>query len=276
MLLLVAAIAALFAGPLVMSLGLAGQRARAFVDGFVFVTVAGLFLLGVIPEARAQVGPLALVLAAGGFLLPALLEHGFVRAVRRAHGAILLLGVLGLLVHQVLDGVALLGDALGDALGDPGPLAGPDGPDHGPDHGHDHGHDHDDGHADAPAGGPGDGLALAVVLHNLPVGIAVWFLLLPVFGWRVALGVFALLAGGTVAGYFAGPTLLGLLAAPAVAAVQAFLAGSILHVVLHGVAMPQGLAAPAGGHAHAHAGAAPRFAERLGALAGLGLLAAWW
>lgn len=259
MLLLAAAVAALFAGPLVMSLGLAGQRARAFVDGFVFVTVAGLFLLGVIPESRAQVGPLALVLAAAGFLLPALLEHGFVRAVRRAHGAILLLGVLGLLVHQLLDGVALLGDALGD----PGPLAAPDA----------HVHDHDHGHDEAPA----DGLALAVVLHNLPVGIAVWFLLLPVFGWRVALGVFALLAGGTVAGYFAGPALLGLLAAPAVAAVQAFLAGSILHVVLHGVAMPYGLAAPpvrAG--EHAHAAPAPRYAERLGALAGLGLLAAWW
>lgn len=282
MLLLVAAVAALFAGPLVMSLGLAGQRARAFVDGFVFVTVAGLFLLGVIPESRAQVGPLALVLAAAGFLLPALLEHGFVRAVRRAHGAILLLGVLGLLVHQLLDGVALLGDALGE----PGPLSGPgpgaDGHEH--DHAHDHGHDH--GHDEAPAGRSGDGLALAVVLHNLPVGIAVWFLLLPVFGWRVALGVFALLAGGTVAGYFAGPALLGLLAAPAVAAVQAFLAGSILHVVLHGVAMPQDLAPPAGdpaqihgdthGHGHAHAAAAPRFAERLGALAGLGLLAAWW
>jgi hypothetical protein len=263
MLLLAAAVAALFAGPLVMSLGLAGQRARAFVDGFVFVTVAGLFLLGVIPESQSQVGPLALVLAAGGFLLPALLEHGFVRAVRRAHGAILLLGVLGLLVHQLLDGVALLGDALGTPEALAGHGAGPGD--------HDHGHDH------GPAAGRGDGLALAVVLHNLPVGIAVWFLLLPVFGWRVALGVFALLAGGTVAGYFAGPALLALLAAPAVAAFQAFLAGSILHVVLHGVAMPHGpTATPSVAAPHAHGVAGPRFAERLGALAGLGLLAAWW
>jgi zinc transporter ZupT len=271
MLLLAAAVAALFAGPLVMSLRLAGQRARAFVDGFVFVTVAGLFLLGVIPESLAQVGPLALVLAAGGFLLPALLEHGFVRAVRRAHGAILLLGVLGLLVHQVLDGVALLGDALGAPEALAGPGAGPG--DH--DHGHDHDHDHE------PAAGRGDGLALAVVLHNLPVGIAVGFLLLPVFGWRVALGVFALLAAGTVAGYFAGPALLAWLAGPAMAAFQAFLAGSILHVVLHGVAMPHGLTPPAGAdgahaHADAHTASGPRFAERLGALAWLGLLAAWW
>jgi hypothetical protein len=91
--------------------------------------------------------------------------------------------------------------------------------------------------------------------------------------------VFALLAGGTVAGYFAGPALLALLAAPAVAAFQAFLAGSILHVVLHGVAMPHGptpTPAPSVAAPHAHGVAGPRFAERLGALAGLGLLAAWW
>jgi hypothetical protein len=245
--LLIAAIAALLAGPLLVSLGALGPRPRAFIDGFVFVTVAGLFLFGVLPEAGHMAGPVVWLCGAAGFVLPVALESGFVRAARQAHRAILILGVVGLLVHQLLDGVALVEG------GSPA-----------------------DGHAHA--GGHGDDLALAVVLHNLPVGIAVWFLLAPAFGARVALAVFAVMVGGTVAGFFAGPDLLAALEAPAVAAFQALLAGSILHVVLHGAAAGHHNA-PGLAQVHRHddgvAVPAPRWVERLGMLAGLGLLAGW-
>jgi hypothetical protein len=243
--LLFAAIAALLAGPLIVSLGAVGLRASAFIDGFVFITVAGLFLFGVLPEASRVAGPVAWACAAAGFVLPVVLESGFVRAARQAHRAILALGVAGLVLHQLLDGVALVS---GDASAA-------------------HGH-----------AGHGDDLALAVVVHNLPVGVAVWFLLAPNFGvWRT-LAVFAVLAGGTVAGFLMGPGMLVTLEAPGVAAAQALLAGSILHVVLHGMSTPH-RHLPGLGHGHsttAPAGASPpRWAERLGVLAGLGLLSAW-
>lgn len=243
--LLVAAIAALLAGPLLVSLGALGPGARAFMDGFVFVTVAGLFLFGVLPEAGYLAGPVAWACGIAGFLLPAALESGFVRAARQAHRAILILGVVGLLLHQLVDGIALM---------EGGSPAG--------------GHAHD--------GDPGDDLALAVVVHNLPVGIAVWFLLAPAFGVRLALAVFAVMVGATVAGFFAGPGVLAALEAPAVAGFQALLAGSILHVVLHG-ASPVHHHAPGLAHAHDHGAGttAPRWVERLGVLTGLGLLAAW-
>jgi zinc transporter ZupT len=117
-----------------------------------------------------------------------------------------------------------------------------------------------------------------VVLHNLPVGIAVWFLLAPAFGARLALAVFAVMVGGTVTGFVAGPEMLAVLEAPAVAGFQALLAGSILHVVLHGAAAGH-RHGPGLAHVHQHDEAtgagAPRWVERLGMLAGLGLLAAW-
>jgi zinc transporter ZupT len=248
--LLVAAIAALLAGPLIVSLGAIGLRASAFIDGFVFITVAGLFLFGVLPEASRVAGPAAWAWAAAGFVVPVLLESGFVQAARRAHRAILALGVAALVLHQLLDGVALVSG--GEPAGS-------------------HAHDH----------GPADDLALAVIFHNLPVGVAVWFLLAPNFGVRLTLVVFAVLAGGTAAGFLVGPGLLALLEAPGVAAAQALLAGSILHVVLHGMSTQhqhQHQHGPGPGHGPATvatAGAPPRWAERLGVLAGLGLLSAW-
>lgn len=245
--LLIAAIAALLAGPLLLSLGALGPGPRAFVDGFVFVTVAGLFLFGVLPEAGELTGPVVWLCGAAGFLLPVALESGFVRAARQAHRAILVLGVVGLLIHQLLDGIALVEGGL-----------------HAGDHGH--GGDH------------GDDLALAVVLHNLPVGVAVWFLLEPALGARLAVAVFTFMIGGTVAGFFAGPDMLASLEAPAVAGFQALLAGSILHVVLHGAATGH-RNAPGLAQVHMHqdraAVPAPRWVERLGMLAGLGLLAGW-
>jgi hypothetical protein len=243
--LLVAAIAALLAGPLIVSLGAIGLRAGAFIDGFVFITIAGLFLFGVLPEASRVAGPAAWVWAAAGFVVPVLLESGFVQAARRAHRAhraILALGVAALVLHQLLDGVALVSG------GEPAAS-----------------HDHD--HA--------DDLALAVIFHNLPVGVAVWFLLAPNFGVRLTLVVFAVLAGGTAAGFLVGPGLLALLEAPGVAAAQALLAGSILHVVLHGMSTQHQHQHQHGPATVATAGAPPRWAERLGVLAGLGLLSAW-
>ena len=230
--LLLAAILALLSGPLLFEVGRLGSRTGAFLDGFAFITIAGLFLFGILPEAIASGGLATWVFAELGLAFPLLVERLFHDAAHRAHLAFLALGLLGLVAHCMLDGLILLGAQPVGAVGHPA----------------------------------GEQLGLAVILHNMPKGIALWFLLSPAFGRRVAAGVLLLLIGGTGAGYLGGQPVLALLAGPGVAWFQAFVAGSILHVVIHGVAT----------HEHPVPGvAAPKWPERLGLLGGLLFLFAY-
>jgi zinc transporter ZupT len=230
--LLLAAILALLSGPLLFEVGRLGSRTSAFLDGFAFITISGLFLFGILPEAIASGGLATWVFAALGLAFPLLVERLFHDAAHRAHLAFLALGLLGLVAHCMLDGLILLGAQPVGAAGHPA----------------------------------GEQLGLAVILHNMPKGIALWFLLAPAFGRRVAAGVLLLLIGGTGAGYLGGQPVLALLAGPSVAWFQAFVAGSILHVVVHGVAA----------HEHPAPGIVPpKWPERLGLLAGLLFLFAY-
>ena len=86
-----------------------------------------------------------------------------------------------------------------------------------------------EGAALAPAGA---GVAVAVILHRIPVGLAIWWMLRPRHGFRGgAIGI-GVLAAATVAGYAIGAELLddqggGL------ELYQAFVGGSLLHVMFH-------------------------------------------
>jgi len=256
--LLFAGLAALLVGPLLYQLLRPGSRPMSFVDGFTFITIIGLFVFAILPEAIMAAGWPAWAFAALGLLFPLGIERVFHQAMGRAHLAIVLLAVAGLGLHAVIDGLVLLGGEHGG-------------------HGHGHGHGHDEGAGDAA----GFDLALAVILHNIPKGLAVWYLMRPAFGLLRSAAVFGLLLAGTAGGYLAGDQLLHALNAPALAWFQAFVAGSILHVVLHG----------AGYHEHAHdhrpAGvqtvrpdearlhrppATERWPERLGLVSGMVLL----
>jgi uncharacterized membrane protein YraQ (UPF0718 family) len=77
----------------------------------------------------------------------------------------------------------------------------------------------------------GTQLTAAVVLHRLPVGLAIWWLLRPHFGVALPGLVLGLVAAATGAGYGIGPTLSASLSSQSVAWFQAFVAGSLLHVV---------------------------------------------
>ena len=71
-----------------------------------------------------------------------------------------------------------------------------------------------------------------VILHRIPVGLTVWWLLRPRYGFRGAsLGIGAILAA-TVAGYVAGARFFGDGQGSA-GLYQAFVGGSLLHVVFH-------------------------------------------
>ncbi len=116
-----------------------------------------------------------------------------------------------------------------------------------------------DGLALARSAGPSaqHALGLAVALHRLPVSVATWWMVRSAHGRRAAAGVLGVVGLATLLGFAAGSTALpegGALPA----AVQALVAGSLVHVAAHRTAGP--------------GRPAPRV-EALGFLAGLALVA---
>lgn len=189
--LLLATLAALVSGPLWYLLARRRLALLSFLDGFVLVSISGLVLLEVLPEAFADGGWWSLGFLALGLLGPTLLERGLTRVRRGAHLAALALAISGLVLHSLGDGAALIAE---DA--------------------HSHG-----------------ALGLAIAIHSVPVGLVVWWLLFPVFGaWLPSLALLAMCAG-TVAGYLFGVSVAALLGTDGWAWFQALIAGSILHVI---------------------------------------------
>ena len=192
--LLALSIAVLAAGPLLITFVQRFSPVLLALDGFVLVAVGGLVLADVIPHALAHGGGVAVPIVLLGLLGPAFLEKGLHRAAHHVHTAALLLGLTGLMLHAGIDGVA---------------LSGAQGPD------------------------ISENLAIAVLLHRLPEGLTIWWLLRPVYGARVALGTLALVAGATAAGM----TLAGhdgiAASGTLLALIEALVGGSLLHVVIH-------------------------------------------
>lgn len=89
-----------------------------------------------------------------------------------------------------------------------------------------------DGVALSSASGLFEAVALAVVIHRLPDGLTIWWLLREPYGARVALAALGCTAATTVAGYLLGGAIL-LGHGWWLALVQSFVGGSLLHVVLH-------------------------------------------
>ena len=186
---LVLSIAALLLGPAIYAAGRQNRMARRILDGLILVSIAVIIAVHVVPEAIQHGGKLALVVILIGLAFPLLLERLFRSATDTAHLFIVALAAAGLLIHAVVDGVALLPEN-------------------------------------------GTSLAYAIVLHRLPVGMAIWCVVRPNFGTVTAVSVFALVIGATVAGYFVGASVLELAETRTVALLQAFISGSLIHVVI--------------------------------------------
>ncbi len=193
MILLLASMAALVAGPLAYRFAHGRGTTLTVLDGFVFVAISGLIILSVLPEAVVHGGWLAIAFIIAGFAGPTVAERLFHRAAKGTHVAALMLGVVGLCLHALIDGAALGGGLAVQA---------------------------------------GTHLPTAIVLHRLPVGLAIWWLLRPHFGAAVAGLALLAVAATTTAGYAVGPTLGAELTVRSVAWFQAFVGGSLLHVVL--------------------------------------------
>ncbi len=193
MFLLLISLAALALGPIVYRAAGSARSSIAALDGFVVIAIAGLVGLHIIPHAVATAGLGAIGIALIGLLGPGLVERSLQRAARHAHAVAMAMAILGLTVHAFFDGVALAGG---------------------------------DDHA-------GDYLALAVVLHRLPVSITVWSLLRQSRGTRTAVTALIALAAATVGGFATSDQIVSVLADEWLGYFQALVAGSVLHVVFH-------------------------------------------
>ena len=184
---------ALLVGPAIYR-GARARSAVAAVDAFALVGVAGLVFVHVLPQSFGLAGWPVVPVALVGAFGPGLLCGTRLFSGRESRRVALPLALLAIAVHALLDGVAM-------SSGD----------------GHGHGSDE---------------LALAVVLHRIPVGLGIWWLVRPLYGLRTA----ALLLGGiavfSVAGFAFGEAILETAPQAAIALIQALLAGSLLHVIL--------------------------------------------
>ncbi len=126
----------------------------------------------------------------------------------------------------------------------------------------------------------------AVVLHRLPVGLAIWWLMVERKAQRSAAPwlVLGAVAAATILGFVLGATKVGGMNESSIGIFEAFVGGLLMHVVSHGVGKPQGKVSPrvagvgglvglamvgalfwsdgggASGHEHAHSGT-PDFAR---------------
>ncbi|MCC7070860.1 MAG: permease [Deltaproteobacteria bacterium] len=190
----------------------------AGLDSFVLVSVGAVVVLHVVPHSAEVIGAGALVAALAGLLLPIAL-HRVDEALsderqRAARTA-----------RQVVVYTLFTAGLAVHALLDGAALA---------------------AHSEA--------LALGVVAHRLPAGLALWVLVRPRVGTTRTVLVLAIYALGTVAGAAVGGALLRSAGAVPMALVQALVAGSIVHVVAE--SPPLGSTRSLGGRAAGMAGAA--------------------
>jgi uncharacterized protein len=193
MTLLILSILALLAGPAIYASARGRDAMLSLLDGLIFVSVSGLVLLLILPESFETGGWAVLVFAVAGVFGPTFLEGLSRQLARRTHVLALILGLAGLALHATIDGTALSHDHLA----------------------------------------AGSALPAAVVLHRFPVGLAIWWLLRPAFGFPAAAAVLGLIAAATLVGFNAGPHLTAGLSGQGVAWFQALVAGMLLHVVFH-------------------------------------------
>ncbi|MEZ5990102.1 MAG: permease [Planctomycetota bacterium] len=196
-------LAVLFLGPLLV---VAARRVRGtgpFIDAFVLVVLFGLVTLHILPHALVVVGWPGLGLAMLGFLAPLYAERALQGHEGGLRRLVVTFALIGLLVHAFSDGIGL--STGGHEL-----------------HGED-GHEH----------GARELLAWAVILHRIPVGVSIWWIIPRTLGYGVAIATLLVTALGTVFGYGFGEALLDAGSGTAIAGFEAFLAGSLLHVVLH-------------------------------------------
>ncbi len=189
---LLLSIVALLLGPLIYAAGRRHTLAKRGLDAIIVLSIAFIIAVHILPEAFRHGGSLALIVFLLGLAFPVLLERLFRKATDTAHQFIVAIAAMGLLIHALIDGVALISEG-------------------------------------------GVGLAHAIILHRLPVGMAIWWAIRPSFGRVAAVSAFGFVILATASGYFLGDVIFEMAETKVLAMLQAFVSGSLIHVVAFGV-----------------------------------------
>jgi len=230
--LLVLAIGSLLLGPLLAKIFEQQPGINRFLDGFILVSIGGIAVIHLLPEAVFDIGYMALVMVVIGALLPYFAERAFHNYERATHGGVLVLAFSGILVHTLMDGIAVSQSSL----------------------------EH----------GSGQVLAYAVILHRLPVGLLIWWALKPLSTLKVIFSVLALMSLATAAGFQLGTVDFPGAHSVYLTYFQALVTGSLLHVLFHRHIHKAG--SEEHEHEHEHSHPTNALPSALGALAGAGLL----
>ncbi|HMU39365.1 MAG TPA: permease [Pseudomonadota bacterium] len=185
---------ALFLGPLFSRVLLRAAFALAALDGFVLLLVLGIVLGMLLPQAHEAIGWPALPLAVAGYLFVRQIERLHDRKGAYTHRVVTLLGLFGFATHEFLDGVAL---AMGQGEHGAEPL-----------------------------------LPLAIVLHRIPIGLSIFWLLRKSGAWA-GLAALGFVAISTALGFAFSAQLFAHADSSAVGVFQSVVAGALLHVVIH-------------------------------------------
>lgn len=198
--LLLFSLLALALGPVLVWLARTHAWSTVSIDSFCLVTVSGFALLHLLPESAATAGWIVLPLALVGFLLPSVAERTLHHGHQGVRGTVLLLAFLGIAAHATLDGLLLAGDSKVP----------------------------DDGHLHTQ-----DLTAWAIILHRIPEGVGIWWIVPRTLGVMPAVLVTLVSVAATSFGFLLGGEALTDTSQRGLALLQSLLVGSLLHVVLH-------------------------------------------
>jgi hypothetical protein len=162
-------------------------------DKFVYLAVPILVGWQVLPHAWEEQNALLILAVTCGVILPILVERAFQSMADETDNIAIVAGLSGLALHALLEGAALT----------PGSTP-PDTP-----------------------------LVAAIMLHRIPMSLVIWWLVFPRFGTKKAATGIGLLVLATLAGYSLGSEFLSGLEGDSAALYQAFVSGSLIHVVFH-------------------------------------------
>jgi hypothetical protein len=190
---LVAAVTAPALGPALYWMLHPRPRAVRAVDGFVYVAVPALVAWQVLPHAWADRSLAMIVALVLGFMLPGAIERASHALAEQTDNLAIVVGISGIVLHAGLEGTGLVPTS---------------------------------GASDLP-------FALAVTVHRIPVGLVLWWLIRPRFGVMAAAAAVGSVMVATLAGYAVGAELLGDGHHAGFEVYQAFVSGSLVHVVFH-------------------------------------------
>ena len=198
--LMLASFVVLFLGPLVNAAFKGSHFIRDIIDGFTLVVIVLLVAMHILPHTVHDIGFWAIGMALIGLFLPSFFERLYKKSAQNIHRITLFIVLTGLCVHAFIDGIALI---------DPYAI-----------------HSMDATHTQSM-------LPFAVLLHRLPVGLAIWALVKPLYGSKRTILILLLMCIATAAGVSSGTYLLDIINHEPFGFFEALVAGSLLHIMFH-------------------------------------------